>query len=725
MLNTKRKALVMSVLCAVASVGFVMNASAENVDNKKVMEHSLDGIIVEGEAETLPGGFIVASDRVGILGNINVIDVPFTQKQYSHKTIETFYDPNQPLNGVLANNPSIIVGSPSPMYTDFSMRGVNMNAAHYYLNGVPNLFNQTRSIPAYTLESVDIVSGPNTVLNGATFSNNGTNGTDAPAGMLNATTERAGHKPITQYTQRFSGRSTWTEDLDIGRRFGENGEWGVRVNAHHEDGGLSIDGANVKDRSIYVNLDHKDDKSETNIFGGHFDWTMHGGQRWIKSSKVEKGHMPSAPDLSTDLSFDGQVKENHGYLFTLNHKQKFSDKWNGFVNGGYGNYEEHKYDPNGGSLELRNDGKLTGKFRDYNSESKSSYWQMGVNNQTAIGDIKNNLSFAVDYYKYKSRAVNSGGKSGQATIEGDIWNGVHINGAPIYADPLNSVKFSTEDAYAMTLADRLEFGKASIFGALQYKDTTVKSGSSGKEYSKDSLNPTVAFAYKPADNLSLYISHAQSYTKPVEVSVDYDNAGEIFKPIKNIQNEIGVKYENADILHSLAFFDLNQGSYIKEDSNGPKGQIYTQEGKSRYKGIEYSLTGKVADKWNLMGGFMYNNAKREKLAKGYEDLEGRYVCGVPKWNGVLAAEYNADENNSAVIRLNYVGKSHVNDNGVDVPSHTTFDLGYTHKTELNSIPVTLNAMCYNVFGKDYWISRGNSTAFGTPRTFMLSAQFDI
>lgn len=133
----------------------------------------------------------------------------------------TFYDPNQPLNGTLANTASIRVGSPSPMYTDFSMRGVNMNASHYYINGIPNMFNQTRSIPAYVLSSVDIVSGPNTVLNGATFSNNGTNGTDAPAGLLNGTTKRATTDPVTRYTQRFSGRSTWTEDLDIGRRFGK------------------------------------------------------------------------------------------------------------------------------------------------------------------------------------------------------------------------------------------------------------------------------------------------------------------------------------------------------------------------------------------------------------------------------------------------------------------------------------------------------------------------
>lgn len=206
------------------------------------------------------------------------------KKNILKKTIMTFYDPNQPLNGTLANTPSIRIGSTSPMYTDFSMRGVNMNASHYYINGIPNMFNQTRSIPAYILSSVDIVSGPNTVLNGATFSNNGTNGTDAPAGLLNGTTKRAAADPVTRYTQRFSGRSTWTEDLDLGRRFGKNNEWGIRVNAHNEDGGLSIKGADVRDKSIYINLDHQDAKSMTNIFGGYYDWKVNGGQRWLSAS---------------------------------------------------------------------------------------------------------------------------------------------------------------------------------------------------------------------------------------------------------------------------------------------------------------------------------------------------------------------------------------------------------------------------------------------------------
>lgn len=116
-MDGKKKIWAMAILCAVASVGFVVPAGAE-----ETMTHDLDEVIVEADRITLPGGFVANNDRVGILGNIKAIDVPFTQKKYTEKTIMTFYDPNQPLNGTLANTPSIRIGSTSPMYTDFSMR---------------------------------------------------------------------------------------------------------------------------------------------------------------------------------------------------------------------------------------------------------------------------------------------------------------------------------------------------------------------------------------------------------------------------------------------------------------------------------------------------------------------------------------------------------------------------------------------------------------------------
>ena len=55
MLKSK-KVLAMSVLCAVASVGFVVSASAE-----EAMHGNLDEVVVEGSRATLPGGLCCRS----------------------------------------------------------------------------------------------------------------------------------------------------------------------------------------------------------------------------------------------------------------------------------------------------------------------------------------------------------------------------------------------------------------------------------------------------------------------------------------------------------------------------------------------------------------------------------------------------------------------------------------------------------------------------------------
>lgn len=189
------------------------------------------------------------------------------------------------------------------------------------------------------------------------------------------------------------------------------------------------------------------------------------------------------------------------------------------------------------------------------------------------------------------------------------------------------------------------------------------------------------------------------------------------------------------MLHSLAVFQMDQASYMVEgDTSNPKDAYYTQNGKNQFRGIEYSLTGKVARKWSLMGGLMYLHGERKNTPdvtwsggslKPAVSKDGWYANGVPKWNAVLAAEYEPDDKITAIGRLNYMGKSHVNDNGVMAPAYMTVDLGLRYKMKFDSTPVTLSAMCYNVLGKDYWISRGTSVALGAPRTFMLSAQFDL
>ena len=75
----------------------------------------------------------------------------------------------------------------------------------------------------------------------------------------------------------------------------------------------------------------------------------------------------------------------------------------------------------------------------------------------------------------------------------------------------------------------------------------------------------------------------------------------------------------------------------------------------------------------------------------------------------------------------YNGPSLVNNEKLTVPGHTIFDLGVHHTCKINTVPVTFTAACYNVFNKNYWMTRsgGGEVLLGLPRTLMLSAQFDL
>ena len=102
MIFNNKKALAMSVLCAIASVGFVMSASAE-----ETMTGQLNEVVVEGSKDVLPGGMVSKEGTIGILGEKNTMDVPFQTVSVTEKTITTFGGPNQPLQSVLINNPSV------------------------------------------------------------------------------------------------------------------------------------------------------------------------------------------------------------------------------------------------------------------------------------------------------------------------------------------------------------------------------------------------------------------------------------------------------------------------------------------------------------------------------------------------------------------------------------------------------------------------------------------
>lgn len=718
---TVKKSLIASVLCAVTSVGFVVGASAEKVDSEKVMEHQLKGIIVEGDADVLPGGFASTKSTMGILGDKNVMDTPFSQVNITQKTIETFGGPNQPLQSVLVNNPAVRVEG-TTLHNDISIRGLKSTGTSMYLNGIPGLMTQFNA-PTFMISDIQFISGPNSGITGIPS----TYESSAAGGTVNFVSKKATDQEITSYKQTFSGKSSLGEYLDIGRRWGEDNEWGIRINTELLDGDTAIDGHNIKAQGIFANVDHKDENSKTNLLTGYRHFDIKGGQRWFSlGSKVT--HVLDAPDASKDYSFDGQRKESEGYIFALNHEQNFDDGWKWFANAGF---NHNKLMNNIGALssriEITDDyGNVKRNIFSTQTVTDNYYAQLGVNGQFTTGEVKHDLTFAVDkaWHSIESAKDNFSGKIG--TITGNIYDDIVSDG---YWKPSIETGLSSKDQYwGISLADTVKYKKAQLLLGVHKHSASVDSYSAKTGEHKNSVDsnavcPTYGFVYQPDNNISLYASHSENFDKGTVVSSSYENENEILNPAKTKQNEIGIKYQNAGFVTSLGFFDITQANNIAVHKDGFEKDFLLQDGEQNYRGVELSVNGKIAPKWNVMGGFMYLDAEQSKTQGGLND--GKAVNGASKWNAVAAVEYEADENLSIIGRALYNGKSEIKNETMTVPSYITYDLGINYKTKINSTPVTLSAMCYNLTDKNYWTSHGNDLLLSSPRTFMLSAKFDI
>jgi len=86
----------------------------------------LDEVVVTAnrieEKGTMPGGFVRQNTNLGLSGEKDIMDVPYTAQSLSQKSIAAMVMPTRQIDQVLANVPSIRTGT-SPIKTDFSIRG--------------------------------------------------------------------------------------------------------------------------------------------------------------------------------------------------------------------------------------------------------------------------------------------------------------------------------------------------------------------------------------------------------------------------------------------------------------------------------------------------------------------------------------------------------------------------------------------------------------------------
>lgn len=712
------------------------------ISGQAAFSNTLDEVIVTAEkdqveAKVLPGGFEREETSFGLTGEQDIMTVPYTAQSISAKSIEMMAAPTGQIGQVLTNVPSIRTGT-SLIKTDFSMRGMNANGSAMYLNDIPGFYIMCIGPVTNTIDRADVLVGPAATLSGSVQSYNGPDG--GQPGSVYLYTKRAGETDFNRVTLSNSGYGDWGEQFDISRtKLGSDGSWGVRVYGMHDKGGMSISGARREKNNISVDVSHETEKSKTNFYAGYVDERLTGTERRIAILRDARW-LPKAPDASKSYDDPNAMYSDwYGWQTTLNHEQKINDNLSWFLNAGMNDMTNRRliYSSQINIDDMGNiilDGPDATGIWQQNLFLTNKYAQAGLKGKLNTGAVEHNWVMAVDRSYRVMDFTNKSNVTGiiknmkdYVTGTPNIYNGIHFDtdGLKNISDSGRQFLYQEMDT-SLNFMDTMKIGKWSILAAGTRRHGNYRGNKPKNKIKDNQYAPTYGISYQPNENLSIYGAYARATTRGTPILGDYENVGDILDGVKVTQKELGVKYKWDKMYAAISYFDTTQPQYLEVKKPGFTKKFKLLDGKNHYKGIDFNMTGQIAKKWNVFGGFEYLNAKVEGGT-----YDGCHTDSSAKWSAVLGMEYMPNADWSISGRMNYVGRGIINRTNkteLEVPSSTVVDLFAKYKTSWGDVPVTLSAGCYNVFNRSYWAlqpGQGNKLLLSSPRSFILSASFDF
>jgi iron complex outermembrane receptor protein len=658
------------------------------------------------------GGQVAIGGQLGLLGNRTIMDTPFSQTSFTNKTLQDQQARN--VTDVLANEPSVRAGWNDMSYTATPyIRGFAVSSWDFSLNGlfgvVPGL-----SFSADSAERVEVLHGPSALLNGMPP-------LGSVGGVINIVPKRAEDEPITRLTTTYASNTQFGTQVDIGRRFGENHEWGIRFNGTYRDGDTASQHQTQALGDAVLGLDYRGNRLRVSLDLGYQDQDT---QSPLRPTYLAAGvKVPSAPKADANWFQPWSYAHVKDWYGALRAEYDLTDDWTLF--GAVGGRQDRTYLLSGFATINNVNGNLTEAPYNFPVYHDSDSQETGLRGRFATGPVNHQLAITAD------RIHDELGSAFPvvATIASNLYHPTFIP-EPYYAH-LDAPRTSAVNLTSLGFADTmsvLDERVQLIWGLRQQqissRNYSATTGAVTARYDKDALTPTVGIVVKPWQNVSLYASYIQGLQQGSVVGVAYANAGQVLPPFVSQQYEIGAKVDWGRVTTTLALFQITQPS----GSANAATNIFSADGEQRNRGIELNSFGQLTDDVRILGGVTFLQGTLTQTANG--SYNGNTAPGVPNVQMNIGAEWDTPFLHGLTLsgRTIYTSTQYYdNANTQQIPGWVRFDLGARYTFEVRGKPVTIRGNIFNVANTGYWAA-ANPTyglSLGMPRTFLLSTSIDF
>ena len=722
--------------------------AADEATPEAPVQQQLQEVHVRADAKRVKAArsYSIASDgdlrdrvNLGVLGKANAFTAPITVVNYDEQALNNT-EARTLVDAVAKKDASVWqFGGESNTLTGLYFRGYQLDARQFSVNGLAGMYG-TQGTASVQVGSAQLIKGASTAVNGM-------DPEGAVSGSVNIETKKAADEGNRKIGLGWFSNNRAQGTFDLGQRFGENKEFGVRANGKLRHGDTPRHGYSEDNKEFALNADYRGEKLRVAFDSIYAKRKTNGGRARMQDIQNANGRLFDAPEGKVNLAPSWQAQNTRGQTNML------TFEWDAFENaqitGGIG-YNNARYYGNFASPTVTDSGLTynSGRARLTDQRFKTLSMNLTARGEFETGPVSHNWSTAFDRIDRKRTTYQGARQTRSSVIDpsidiptqlakldsnlGSAWNTTPSLDTVIKVNSLavsDTLGFA-DNKYRLTLGGR--------FQAVEQKNKL-----NGRKADASRFSPMLMAAWVPQPDLVVYGNYMEDL-EPSDIRTDDDGHVTMADPRVSRQLEVGVRKNWGDFVTTLNAFQIKRPGYWRGNTTSGTdfaarknaGLAYSgsEQGIERSRGIEFNTYANLLNKTlRPTFGLMY----LQSTVKDYPNFADNLVNGVQVANPRVIAKAGVEWDTPFAkgLTLNgnvsYFGKSYQDtQKQYAFPSYTLVDVGARYKTKLGKNTLTVSSSVENLFNKNYWqVQRGqydrSFAVVGMPRTYWLKAELDF
>ena len=722
--------------------------AADEATPEAPVQQQLQEVHVRADAKRVKAArsYSIASDgdlrdrvNLGVLGKANAFTAPITVVNYDEQALNNT-EARTLVDAVAKKDASVWqFGGESNTLTGLYFRGYQLDARQFSVNGLAGMYG-TQGTASVQVGSAQLIKGASTAVNGM-------DPEGAVSGSVNIETKKAADEGNRKIGLGWFSNNRAQGTFDLGQRFGENKEFGVRANGKLRHGDTPRHGYSEDNKEFALNADYRGEKLRVAFDSIYAKRKTNGGRARMQDIQNANGRLFDAPEGKVNLAPSWQAQNTRGQTNML------TFEWDAFENaqitGGIG-YNNARYYGNFASPTVTSSGLTynSGRARLTDQRFKTLSMNLTARGEFETGPVSHNWSAAFDRIDRKRTTYQGARQTRSSVIDpsldiptqlakldsnlGTAWSAtpsvdtvIKVNSLAV-SDTLGFV----DNKYRLTLGGR--------FQAVEQKNKL-----NGRKADASRFSPMLMAAWVPQPDLVVYGNYMEDL-EPSDIRTDDDGHVTMADPRVSRQFEVGVRKNWGDFVTTLNAFQIKRPGYWRGNTTSGTdfamrknaGLAYSgsEQGMERSRGIEFNTYANLLNKTLRPSfGLMY----LQSTVKDYPNFADNLVNGVqvanPRMIAKAGVEWDTPFAKGLTLNGNvsYFGKSYQDtQKQYAFPSYTLVDVGARYKTKLGKNTLTVSSSVENLFNKNYWqVQRGqydrSFAVVGMPRTYWLKAELDF